>query len=682
MPKNDGVYNGFIDTKKIRQSASHDIKYEAFNIASRRISLDINFNTIEIVPENFKADLSKENDVSRFAKHFDEFLLKTQNSSYELLSTVNMSIDLLLGMEQPPNASNKKKTRQFFDVYGLMLHLGTFTVNFDLKYMDDMLFVMKHIRDLLVLGNITEFRPFLKPITDKEVLELRKAVGRDFAPAEEEILKRLRFFIVQDYFRLYSYTILFKNYSALEEIDVKRRLIWKFKKASTIYQLVMGKTQMQLADEEQVFLKQEAEYLEKKKAIDLNNRLYYESLLDVEPGESGLDIYIKNISRVNSFLSPYCLMVKVSLNIKVNLMSISEDTGQHSPRKVAEATKALEAEVNNICVTFVKMKGALMFDVGFKLNSMELKFKDPINENSMNFVSETIKKVLIDEVKVYADGLEKVLVPFRLTEVSLSVLCELMRGPNGELSGAVSFETKVNLGKVEVCFSPVLASKLVHLKSLADHEIKILKKHREIELNPKSQMMLMKVVSKVHKYAKLQFFIKCENLQNTTSSNKAVLRLMEKFIPKYRVGPQVVEVIPESPEMIDVAAQPNHQANYLSWRKKRDFKVRQAQKFKDFLKRMDHNLFFKLSRMIGDLVQAVMDAKLLLDLLQIDVKLKLSTFVLSLNDSNNEVREDHQARCRHRYRPRRAFAQARRELPAETRAQLTRLPRVDSEQQL
>ena len=61
---------------------------------------------------------------------------------------------------------------------------------------------------------------------------------------------------------------------------------------------------------------------------------------------------------------------------------------------------------------------------------------------------------------------------------------------------------------------------------------------------------------------------------------------------------------------------------------------------------MDHDFSFKLTRIIDDLCQNVFDVNHLLELLKIHIDLKLSTFVFSLNDSNNEVLKDHQARSR------------------------------------
>ena len=585
---NESIYKTLDDNKKDKESSGQKQQqqkpYEQFEISSSRISVGINFNSSEIVPEDFKTDLSKENDVSRFAKHFDDFLLKTQNTSYELISTVDMSIKLLLGMIQPTNSSGKMKSRRLFDVYELQLHLGTFTINFDLHYMRDMLIIAEHMKELLVLADITEFRPFLKPITDKEVVELHKALGRDFTPAEQPFLKSLRKLIIRDYFRLYFYTILFQKYRSIKEIDIKRRLIWKFKKASTIYQLLMGKTQMQLAEEEQGFLKQEVEYLEKKKAIDLTDRIYNESLFNIEPGESAFDIYIKNFGRLNDFLLPYHVMIKVTLEIEVNLMSFAKSKNVYTSTedfedwKEKEADRALEAEVKNICIKLVKTNGSLKFDVGFNLDLVELKFKEPIDENSINIASQTIKKVFSEDGKVYPDTLEKILVPFRLTKVSLLVVCELMKDEKSKITGAVMMDTRVDLGKVEVSLSPDLPNKLIQLKKLADLEIEKIKDIRLYELNPRNQKKFMKVVGEVHNYAKHEFFIKCEYLQFTNPSNQTVQRLFGKFIPKYRkAAQQVVSLFPD-PNGLEATVPPNHQANYLEWRKKRDFKLRQAQR--------------------------------------------------------------------------------------------------------
>ena len=377
----------------IHRKSKQTTVFDFYNLIITKLSLEFNSNTDRIVPDEFNMDLSKISDVSKFVEYFDKFLLQTQDTSFVLMAINNFCLDLMLGHH--PNETHSKlkkkvKRKEIYDISLISLHLGNYSFNFELHQMNNFIIVFNRLIDTNLLMHTSEFRPFLKPITKKDEENLRKALGKKYSPEDEAALKSIKGLILRDYCRLLVYTTLYKKYGYLQSIDVKRRIIWKFKKSSLIYQLIMGKTLKDILAEQDNFLKNEFKYIEKRNAIDLNDKLIYEELLNIQPGDGGLDLYLKNLRPIESKMGEYHFQIRISTSMTMSLFDIAG--------KETKALRELEVNLTNMAFTLVKPKGQLNMDINLLFENLEVRFIEDLKANrKFQFCDSTIHELILDK---------------------------------------------------------------------------------------------------------------------------------------------------------------------------------------------------------------------------------------------------------------------------------------------
>lgn len=81
----------------------------------------------------------------------------------------------------------------------------------------------------------------------------------------------------------------------------------------------------------------------------------------------------------------------------------------------------------------------------------------------------------------------------------------------------------------------------------------------------------------------------------------------------------------------------NHKSDYFRWRAKRDYKIEQANRYNEFVQRMDENQYFMYSRMVGDFSEKLVHSLKYLRFINLESNIKLSKLRVTLRDSCEDV---------------------------------------------
>lgn len=343
-----------------------------FQIHIRYFGLEINFLSEPMIPDELaKKDLKKTADVNELTKYFKEFAEKHKDSTFTLMAAEGIRFDLMGAHDG--ETVKVFEILQLYNIVAVSLHLGSVSMNFDLDHLNDFLKVVANLRAIMLLSQTADFRPFFKPITKDLTQKMEKKYGPQVLTEEvKQGLKEIGKLIIKDYFRLFMFTKLLRGYGGTEGLDVKKRLTWKFKKSSLIYQLMMGCTLAELLEKEKTFFASEKQYVEMKKAIQLHERLLVEDQIKLAAGESALETYVKNIRKVSDLLHKAFLNIRISIGLKASLVDLENRN-----------TNDLDIELGNHVIEFKKPKGDLKGQLTYRLDRIYVQIEEAKSEGEM-----------------------------------------------------------------------------------------------------------------------------------------------------------------------------------------------------------------------------------------------------------------------------------------------------------
>lgn len=381
----DKSFKNLVNLEDFKENYDSNREFDLYRIVSTKISIEVSLNNELVIADVLKGDYTLKK-IEPLLQLIDEKTQKIQENAYSLFSVSSLTLDLLLGKQNPKKTL---KNDHWYDIYVINLHLGNYSVNLELTYLNEFIRLIAYLNDTIVLAQTSEFRPFLNPVTQKDIDLLKQKMGRKFGEKEMAALNALKKHINQDFYRLLIYTNLYRRYSHLRNVDVKRRLIWTFKRTSLIYQLIMGKTLREVIDEEDTFLRHEFKYIERNNAIEMNNRLLLTDLLEIEPGDDGFSSYFKSLEPIGKFFSTFYVKMRITCNMSLSLLDAV------SPRKMV---KQIEANISNLSINLLKPKGKLALDFEMAIELLDVKFKEetPNYEKELKLTQKNIESILHD----------------------------------------------------------------------------------------------------------------------------------------------------------------------------------------------------------------------------------------------------------------------------------------------
>lgn len=407
-----------VNPNDIKQKSKDKLDFDLYRLTSTEMSVSICSADRSIVPAGLITEVNaaetkdpktkeafKSLNIDHYQKEFNKKQQELQNDSYNLVTISGFTLELLLGRKD----TKKAKKYLMYDIYIIHFHLGNYGFNCEMTNLNYFVQMLSHLSDTMLTSHISDFRPLIKPITAKDADALKARMGSRFGPQEEELLKKMRHYIVRDYFRLLLFTNLYRKYGALASIDVKKRLIWTFKRSSVIYQLISGKTLKDIINEEDKFLRHEFKYLEKLSAIELNNKLLQGNIFEIEFTDEdiqktkGLSSFQKLLIRVHKKFQnifDFEIYTKVSFSMSLSLLKLGDmptsTTDLHLPKPKYRLLKELDTNLNNCVLELRYPSGPLQGSCNFSIESIEVRFTEekPNYERSIHFNQETIAEYI------------------------------------------------------------------------------------------------------------------------------------------------------------------------------------------------------------------------------------------------------------------------------------------------
>jgi len=202
----------------------------------RRYLVDPNNEALSTSAKNSKGEYKSNEEnkeaVQKKKGYFDELDRKKKSAGMlALFDLKSLSFEIILGhdfnLEVPISAAI------------LYTNVGNFSINIQSSRLNELKDIGTKFSEIFSFSNLQQIRPFLTPITDAEaegICRILKLNTEDI-----EILSKLRYYIVKEYFRAVGWSSYMNYYSeASPNKNIKKWVLFQHRRSSLIYQLLTG----------------------------------------------------------------------------------------------------------------------------------------------------------------------------------------------------------------------------------------------------------------------------------------------------------------------------------------------------------------------------------------------------------------------------------------------------------
>lgn len=328
-------------------------------------------------------DRFKDLDMNYYHQEFIKKQEDLRNASYSLASITGLALELLFGKKSTKYAKNNP----FYEIYTINLNLGTYSFNIEMINLNYLVELINHLSNTMLTSQISDYRPFIKPITKIETETIKQRLASKHETDDYGSLDHLRRCVVQDYFRLLLFTNIYRKYGHLTNIDVKKRLIWTFKRSSILYKLIYAKTPADIAKDEAKYIDNEHIYMDKMAAFNMNKRINsendeYHDYMRKSGQNNGKTNDLHKIAYTIKkhfgivFDDDICMKVTFSVNMSLLKIKSLKSSDPHDIKEKQIFVKEIDMNINDIVIEYAKAGGLFESRVNVEIKSIDVGFRD------------------------------------------------------------------------------------------------------------------------------------------------------------------------------------------------------------------------------------------------------------------------------------------------------------------
>jgi len=249
-----GNFKDLFNLKNLMSTLSGTTELIYLNLFIQRITLEIYMGNNQILPATLDQDLNTK-EPAYFVDYFQKLNSRRTGSYVDLFILDTFSTDVILGHDKADNSA--------LPINGVILYtsLREMTINVQLSILSQITEILNYVTSIQALAKVIDMTPPIGIITKAQATEYAKELNLN--QTQIIALKQIQKEIIREHFAVALWRDLFIKYSALDTIDVRRRMIFKYKQSSLIYQLIYGRTKKEISDDLAKFIKEEQEYVRK-----------------------------------------------------------------------------------------------------------------------------------------------------------------------------------------------------------------------------------------------------------------------------------------------------------------------------------------------------------------------------------------------------------------------------------
>lgn len=291
-----------------------------------------------------------------FVDYFQKLNAKRRGELVDLFVLEQFVVDIVLAHDR-----NDSSTLPLQAVI-LYATFKNITFNLQLNILSQITNISNQIVGFQALASVADTRPPVRPMPRREMDAFINKHG--LAAPQTAIIRALNKEIVRELFAIPVWQDIFIKYKMLASVDVRRRICFKYKLGSLIYQLVTGKSKAEVQAQYDTFLLSEKKYNEEleemdrlKKAVELNT-FGLSGDMQNETMRSKVNRQFQKISKATY---KFHVHLRLHSSLCVNLLN-------------PQLKKDFSVVINGLDINLVKPKGRFHANFGLMLKNFLVMF--------------------------------------------------------------------------------------------------------------------------------------------------------------------------------------------------------------------------------------------------------------------------------------------------------------------
>jgi hypothetical protein len=219
----------------------------------QRISLEVYLGNNQVLPANVD-EVMNHQVPAYFVDYFQKLNAKRRGELIDLFILEQFVVDIVLAHDKGDSST--------LPLQALVLYANfkNITLNLQLNTLSQITNISNQITGFQALTSISETRPSVRLMGKKELENF--AAKYNLNGNQTAIVRLLNKEIVRELFAIPLWQDIYLKYKVLGTVDVRRRICFKYKIESLVYQLLTGKSKAEIELQFKTFLESERNYLQ------------------------------------------------------------------------------------------------------------------------------------------------------------------------------------------------------------------------------------------------------------------------------------------------------------------------------------------------------------------------------------------------------------------------------------
>lgn len=320
----------------------------------QRITLEVYLGNSQILPPNVE-DIMAKQVPAYFVDYFQKLNAKRRGEMIDFFVLEQFVVDVVLAHDKSDSSTVPLQAVVLYATF------KNISLNLQLNMLSQITGIANQISSFKALTSVAETRPMVRLMGRKEADAF--AAKHGLSSNQIGMMKLINKEIVRELFAIPLWQDIFIKYKVLSTIDVRRRINFKYKLESLIYQLLTGKTKTEIQSQYDLFLQNEKKYIEDLEEIEKMKKASESNSIGLfgSQDETVRTKVNRQLQRISKATYKFHVHFRLHSNLYVNYLSPA-------------LKKDFSVVINGLDLNIVKPKGRFHANLGLMLKNFLVLF--------------------------------------------------------------------------------------------------------------------------------------------------------------------------------------------------------------------------------------------------------------------------------------------------------------------